>query len=107
MAQNLFEPNPLKSLPRASYSTDICPSDFYLFEKGKRALIGREIPDEIALREAVTDILNGIPGAELQGIFRNQTDGVERVIDAIGDYFTWEIYSSLLSRPRSTPLWRV
>jgi hypothetical protein len=31
----------------------------------------REIPDEIDILEAVTDIFNGISGAELQRVFRN------------------------------------
>jgi hypothetical protein len=32
------------------------PSDFCLFEKVKGVLIGQEIPDEISLLDAVTEI---------------------------------------------------
>jgi hypothetical protein len=34
----------------------ISPSDFYLFGNVKSALTGREIPDEIDLPKAVTEI---------------------------------------------------
>jgi hypothetical protein len=36
----------------------------------------------------VTEILNGISDAELQLVFRNWTERVEKVIDAGGDYLT-------------------
>jgi hypothetical protein len=71
MTQNLFGYNPLKRLPHPLYSPDISLLDFYLFGKVRSALIGREIPDEIDLLEAVTDILNGISDAELQRVFRS------------------------------------
>jgi hypothetical protein len=71
MIHNFFGHNPLKTLPRPSYSPGISPSDSYLFGKVKIALIGQEIPDEIDLLEAVTEILNGISDGELQCVFRN------------------------------------
>jgi hypothetical protein len=40
-----------------------------MFEKAKTALIGREIPDEIDLLEAVIETLNGISDTELQCVF--------------------------------------
>jgi hypothetical protein len=36
----------------------------------KSPLIEQEIPDEIGLLKIVTDILDGISGAELQAVFR-------------------------------------
>jgi hypothetical protein len=63
--QNFFRHNPLKRLLHPPYSFDVYGSDFYLFRKIKIALIKREIPDEINLLDAVTEILNGISDAEL------------------------------------------
>jgi hypothetical protein len=47
------------------------PPDFYLFGKVKSALIEREIPDEIDLLEAASEILNGNSDAELQRVLRS------------------------------------
>jgi hypothetical protein len=55
--QNVFGRNSLKRLLRLPYSFDISPSDFYLFEKAKSALID--------LLQAVTKILNDISDADL------------------------------------------
>jgi hypothetical protein len=61
----LFGHKPLKKLPHSPYYTGISPADFCLFGKVKNALIKQEIPHEIDLLEAVTEILNGISDAEL------------------------------------------
>jgi hypothetical protein len=68
-------------------------------------LIQREIPGELDLLEAVTEILNAISDAELDRIFRSRIKRSERVIDAGGDYLTSQMFSSSLSYSRSTPLW--
>jgi hypothetical protein len=57
-------------------------SDFSLFGKEKSTLIGHEIPNEIDLLEAVTEILNCISDAEMQGVIRSWIDRIEKVIDA-------------------------
>jgi hypothetical protein len=49
-------------------------------------LIGREIPDEISLLDAVTEILNGISTDVLKGVFRSWIECVENVITAEGGY---------------------
>jgi hypothetical protein len=46
----------------------------------KNALIGQEIPDETALFEAVTEILGGFSGNELQVAFRNWIEYFRRMI---------------------------
>jgi hypothetical protein len=104
MTQNLFGHNSLKRPQYLSYSLDMSPSDFHLFGKVKSALIGRETLDEIDLLESVTDILNGISGAELQSVFQGRIELGERVTDARGDYLTSEVFSYSLSHSRSTPL---
>jgi hypothetical protein len=59
-----------------------------VFGKVKNELIGQEIPDEVDFLEAVTEILSGISGAELQPVFRSWAEHVERAIDSGGDYLT-------------------
>jgi hypothetical protein len=65
ITENLSGHNPLKRLPHPPHSIDISPLDFDIVGKVKSALIGPEISGETALIEAVTEILNGISGAEL------------------------------------------
>jgi hypothetical protein len=86
MAQDFFEHIPPKRLVHPPYSPDISPSDFNLFGTIKSQLIGQEIPNEIGLFEAVSDILGAISAAELQRIFRSWIDRIERIIAAEGDY---------------------
>jgi hypothetical protein len=78
MTRDLFETELLKRLPHLSYSPDISPSDFYLFGKIKDALVGQEIPDEVGLLEAAIEILSGISHDELQAVFRNWIERVQR-----------------------------
>jgi hypothetical protein len=82
--RNFLEHNPLKRLPHPTDSPDISPSDFCLFGKVKRTLIGQNIPDETSLLDAVTEILNGISTDELQRVFRSWIERVENVIPAEG-----------------------
>jgi hypothetical protein len=56
----------------------------------KSALIRREIPDEIGLLKAVTEILIGISDAELRRVFQNWTEHVERVIEAGRDSLVYQ-----------------
>jgi hypothetical protein len=69
ITQNLFRNNPLKKPPRPLYSPNISRSDICLFGKAKSALIGREIPDEIDPRRAITVILNGISDVDSTASF--------------------------------------
>jgi hypothetical protein len=52
----------------------------------KNALTGQESPDQIALLEALTEILRGISGNELQTVFRNWIERAQGVIDPDGSY---------------------
>jgi hypothetical protein len=107
MIQDFFGRKPLKRLSYPLYFPNISPLNFDLFGKIKSALIGREIPDESDLLEAVTEILNGISYAELYRVFRSWIEHVERVIEAGGDYLTSSLCSSSLSHSQLTPFWRI
>jgi hypothetical protein len=48
-------------------------------------LIEQEIPDEISIFEAISEILNAISPAELERVFRNWIERVEVVIAAKGN----------------------
>jgi hypothetical protein len=80
-----FQAQPAEETAHPLYSPNISPSDFYLFGTVKSALMRREIPDEIVLLEAVTEILNGISDAELQRVFQDWIELVERAIGAVGN----------------------
>jgi hypothetical protein len=97
MTRDFVGHHPLKRLQHPPYSPDISPSDFYLFGNVKSALIDQEIPDEINIHEAVTEIGNDVSNAELQRVFQSWIERVERVFDAGGDYLTSSIFSSSLS----------
>jgi hypothetical protein len=86
MTWNFFEHDQLKRLLHPPYLPDISPSDFYLFGKAKRALIGQYIPDEINLLDAVAEILSGISSDELQHVFRSWIECVENALTAQDAY---------------------
>jgi hypothetical protein len=69
--RNSFEQNPLKRLSHPPHSPNTFPSDFSPFGTVKGVLIRQEIPDEISLLDAVTEILNGTSTDELQRVFRS------------------------------------
>jgi hypothetical protein len=79
LTQNFFQYNSLKRLPQPPYSPDISPSDLYRFGKVKNALIGHEIPDEIALLDFLPEMLGGIWGNELQAVFGLYSARISRV----------------------------
>jgi hypothetical protein len=84
MTRNFYGHAPLKRLLHPPYSPDISLLDLYRFGKVKVALIGQQIPDEIGLLDAVTEILDGISGDELRTVFHNWIQRVQSVIDADG-----------------------
>jgi histone-lysine N-methyltransferase SETMAR len=74
----------LNRLPHPPYSPKISPPDFSLFAKVKGTPIGQDIPDEISLLDAVTEILNRVSTDDLQHIFRSWIERVENAITAEG-----------------------
>jgi hypothetical protein len=69
MTQDCFGHKPPRRLLRPSYSPEISPWDFYWLGTAKSTLIGPQIPDEVHLLDAVTEILNDISDAEMQCVF--------------------------------------
>jgi hypothetical protein len=107
MEGKVSEHNPLKRLPRPSDSPDICPLDFYLFGKVKGALIGQEIPDEISLLDAVTEILSIISTDKLQRVSHSRIKCVENVITVEWSYASEKISCMSLFDVSSSALWLV
>jgi histone-lysine N-methyltransferase SETMAR len=71
MTQNFFTCNGLRKLDHPPYSPDIASSDFSLFVKVKKDLIGRSIQDEEDIFHEAMENVNAISTTESQKVFRN------------------------------------
>jgi hypothetical protein len=63
--------HPTSNIPHPTYSPDLTPSDFYLFDYIKQLLLGCEFTDRDSLLQGVRNILGGLEKATLEGIFCN------------------------------------
>jgi hypothetical protein len=75
--------NQLLHVPYPPYSTDLAPSDFWLFGRIKTGLAGRSFAEPEALLEllvGVREFLEGIPAAELTAVFEGWIDRVRWMI---------------------------
>jgi hypothetical protein len=55
--------------PYPPYSSDLAPSDFFLFAHVKHALEGAEFPSEEGLLAAIHSVLSNLTGETLRGVF--------------------------------------
>jgi len=53
-------------MPQPSYSPDLAPCDFFLFQKTKSAVKGHHFESTEDIQKSVTQALNDIPQAEFQ-----------------------------------------
>jgi histone-lysine N-methyltransferase SETMAR len=60
LSTQYFNENQMKSAPHPPYSTDLAPSDFYLFGYVKRCLTGLSFEDADQLLATVRGVLEGI-----------------------------------------------
>jgi hypothetical protein len=72
--------NVMRRVPHPSYSPDLAPSDFYLFDYIKQFLLGCEFTDRDSLLQGVRDILGGIEKATLEGVFCNWMERLHQSI---------------------------
>jgi histone-lysine N-methyltransferase SETMAR len=98
MGQFLIE-NQLLHVPHPSYSPNLAPSDFWLFEYIKTGLAGRSVvePEELLeLLEGVRAFLEGIPAGELTVVFEGGIDQVKWVVAHNGQDHCSEMICNLL-----------
>jgi hypothetical protein len=66
-----MQQNAMRRVPHPTYSSDLAPSDFYLFDYIKQLLFGCEFTDRDSFLQGVRDILGGIEKATSEGVFYN------------------------------------
>jgi hypothetical protein len=76
----------MKSAPHPSYSLDLAPSDFYLFEYVKRCLAGLSVEDADQLLVAVEGVLEDIEKMTLQTVFLEWMDRLRKCIATNEEY---------------------
>jgi hypothetical protein len=69
LSTQYFNENRMKSAPHLPYSSDLAPSDFYLFGYVKRCLAGLSFEDADQLLAAVEGVLEGIAKLPCQRYF--------------------------------------
>jgi len=74
-------------LEHPAYSTDLDPSDFFLFPKIKEMLKGRHFDDIDDIMSNKTAALKAIPQNQLQNCFEGWTRHWHRCIASQGKYF--------------------
>jgi hypothetical protein len=75
----------MKSAPHPPYSSDLTPSDFYLFRHVKRSLAGISFDDAVQLLAAVEGVLEGIAKVTLQAVFLEWMDRLRKCIATAGE----------------------
>jgi hypothetical protein len=76
----------MKSPPHPPYSSDLAPSDSYLFGYVKRCLAGLSFEDTDQLLAAVEGVLEEIEKVTLQAVFLEWMDRLRRSIATNGEY---------------------
>jgi len=74
-------------LKHPAYSTDLPPSDFFLFQKIKEILKGRQFDDTDGVRSNTTAALKAIPQNQFQNCFEGWTRRWHRCIASQVEYF--------------------
>jgi hypothetical protein len=78
-------------LTRATHpasSPDLALSDFYLFDKPKRVLMGAAFPDD-ELLQGLMEVLSGISREDLEVVFEEWILGLNRCIRQNGEYLEY------------------
>jgi len=70
-----------------SYSPDLAPCDFFLFQKVKSAVEGHNFESTEDIRRSVTHVLNDIPQNVLQECYKQWQHRWKRYVQAQGMYF--------------------
>jgi hypothetical protein len=76
----------MKRAPHPAFSTDLAPSDFYLFGKIKTALMGSEFEREQSLLDGVLRVINPISREELEYVFEDWLSRLDQSVQRDGDH---------------------
>jgi hypothetical protein len=76
----------MRRMPQPPYSSDLAPSDFYLFPTVKEKLERTQVADEDHFFESLQAILRRIDQEELNRVFQAWVQRVQEVSDGNGDY---------------------
>jgi histone-lysine N-methyltransferase SETMAR len=75
----------MKRAPRPPYSPDLAPSDFFLFGRMKRKLMGYRAESESELLVRIGVILVEVPRDVLNAVFLEWIDRLQKCIHINGD----------------------
>jgi hypothetical protein len=76
----------MKMAPHPAFSPDLAPSDFYLFDKIKTALMGSEFESEQSLLDGVLGVSSIISREELEAVFEDWLSRLDQCMQRDGDY---------------------
>ncbi len=83
---------PSPNSEQAAYSSDLAPSDFWLFDHLKELLRGIRFESVKAIRMEVARAVRSIPASEYQKYFESWKWRMHRCIAAAGEYFEGDKY---------------
>jgi hypothetical protein len=87
LSLKFFDENSLRRVPLPLYSSDIAPSDFWLFGHMKIALEGSHFKEPENLLETITEFLKEMHSSKLMIVFHHWIERVRWVIEHNGDYY--------------------
>ena len=78
------------SLPQPSYSPDLAPCDFFLFQQLKKTMKGRQFDYVEDIQANTTRQLRAITKSDYQRCCRQWQERWNKCIQAQGHYFEWD-----------------
>jgi hypothetical protein len=86
-SKNAFVETFILRVPHPPSSSELAPSDFWLFRYMKAAVAGQQLPGPEDLLTGIQEFLSEIQRSELEFIFHHWIERGQRVLDNDGDYF--------------------
>jgi histone-lysine N-methyltransferase SETMAR len=84
---NFCEENGLRLPPHPPYSSDLAPSDFFLFGYVKGRLKEMVFPSYEELLDAISEVVTDIESESLTSVFEHWMERLEWVPKNNGDYY--------------------
>ena len=86
ITKNTLKQYPFNIIPHPPYSPDISPLDFGVFCTIKNKMPYEELGTDEELKNAITEILNGLGPQYIKSVYSNWEERLQKVIDTDGDY---------------------